>query len=458
MDWAKDSLGDNNRGPALKDLVQMFEFTDEFKEVRMIGPTRRIAWHYLPVYKADGTPVMNKWKQQTRIPKMCVAYDSKTGKLDPDKKCGYCEMKDAESSGYKVEAHTNVIDREIQQNAPEKKGKRSDTEKERRKLFGEKWFIKDSKKSSAFTPARYMVLKSSMGGKISDMTALNKKKIDGETQKFGPNHPKYGFDMNVKFDDTKKSPGDKYGCVKGDNTKLDEDEMKILLWDLFVLKPEDYETSKKEAKSFDKRIANAVGGSGGEDEDKSSSKKKSKGKADEEDWGDDEDLEDDDDSKKKKKKGKKSSKDDDDDWSDDDDSSSDDDDDDDEPKKKKKKKSSDDDDDEDDEPKKKKKKKKADDDDDDSSDDDEEDDEPKKKKKGKKKSSKDDDDDDDSSEDDDDDESKSKKKKKSKKSSDDDEEDDDDEPKSKKSSKKKKKSKDDDDDDSEDDDDGWDDD
>lgn len=460
MDWTTDKITNNDKGPKLSDLVDMLDLPSgaEFKAIRMIGPSRRVAKHYLPVFKQDGTPVM-KNGQQVRIPKVCLAYDDKTDEYSG--KCPYCKI---DPDTPKKEVHTNVIDREEQEAEPSKKKPRSDKEKKRRPMGpkGEKFFIKDGKSSKAWTPCRFQVIKSSVGGKISDYTSLNKKKLkDGSVKVFGPDHPKFGFDLQIKFDKN-KSGSEMYSVVKDDRTALTEEELDYLLWDIYTEQPEEYDVAKKEAASFAKRMeAGAKNGKNKDDDDdededdddrpkKSKSKKSSK--SEDEDWDDDEDFEsddeDDDEPKSKKKvkssKSSKSSKkksrdDDDDDWEDnddDDDENEEDEEEDERPKKSsksskksssKKKSKKDEDEDEDDDWE-------SDDDDSDDDDDDEEEERPKKKSKVNKKSSKskrsrDDDDEEEDEEDDDDEEDrpkKSKNKKSSKKKSRDEEDDDDD--------------------------------
>lgn len=473
MDWSRDRIGNNSKKPTLFDKVEGLKLEDgeDFTLIRMIGPSKRVAHHMMPVFKQDGTPVMNKWKQQTRIPKVCLAYNSKTGKFPEDsaKKCPYCKI---DPDAPKVEVHSNAIVRTLQEdfNAKKRNKQRSKKETKKRELFdGTSWYIAESKASKNLTPVRFFRITSSIGNKISDFTSLNKvkNKKTGETKVYAPQHQKYGFDLNIKFDNS-KSASEKYSIVKDDRTELTEEEMNYLLWDIDIDAPESFEEALKEAKSFKKRMdaAEMV-------ESKGKKKRKNDDDDDDDDWNedsdddnddDDEDEDDEDNSKKKKSKKDKSSKNKkkkkDDDDSDDDDDSEDWEDDEDEDEDDSEDDDSDDDnddedeDDEDDEPVKKKgkdkgkknkkgknKKKKKDDDDDDDdwdSDDDDED------------ADEDSDDDDDADEDDEDDKKSKKKSKKDKSSK-----------KNKKSSKKSKKDDDDDDeddDDSDDDSDDWDDD
>ena len=467
MDWTKDKVTNNDKGPKLPDLVEMLDTPSgaDFKLIRMIGPSKRVAKHYMPVFNAKGEAIIKKG-QQVKIPKICLAYNDTTNAFDKGP-CPYCKV---DPDAPKIEVHTNVIDREAQENAPGKQKPRSKKEDRERDMNGYMCKIKDNKQSGAYTPARFMVIKTSVGNKVSDFTALNKvkNKKTGKVVKYPPQHPKYGFDMNIKFDNT-KAGSEMYSVVRDERTPLTEEELDILLWDINIDQPETLEKAKAEAASLKKRM-DAAGNSGGsdsdDDEDDTPKKKGSKKAAESEDWDEDEDFEDDDEKPAKKKKKKPV-----------DDEDEDDEEEDEKPVKKKKKKPVEDDDDD-----------LEDDDEDEDEDDEEEEERPKKKsskkvvKSTKKKKPVDDDDDDEEDEeeedeDDDDEDEKPVKKsskkapvKKKKKPVEDDDEDEDDEEeddeeeeerpakKSKKpvkSTKKKKKPADDDDNDEDSD---WDDD
>lgn len=455
MDWTKDRIGGKEKAPMLSDLAETVNFKDgKAHTLRAIGPARRVARHWFTV--------LNKEGKEARFPKLCLAYNSDSGEFDG--KCPYCDI---DPGTPRVEVHQNFIERKYQEDAPRKPKPPSRAEREVVKHFGEKMFLKESKDSESWTPVRLAGLSTSPARKIADYTEVNKRKTEDGTQVFGPNHPRYGFDVIIKFNKD-RSPAEQYSVMKGENTKLTDEERKYLRWPLDLEKPDTLKEAKVEAERIKKKLAGAEDESDDDDDD-DDKPKKSKGKkksrqvdVEDEDFDDD----DEDDAPKKKKKSKSRDEDEDDEDEDeddrpkkkskskkrrDDDDDDEDDEDEDEPKSKKKKKKSkdedwdDDDEDEDDEPKSKKKKRKVEDDEDEDEDDDDDDDD-RPKKKSKKRSRDEDDDDDD-----DEDEKPAKKKKKSKSRDDDD--DDDDDPPFKPSKKKKKKSKDDDDDD-----DSWDDD
>ena len=434
MDWTKDRIGGGDKTPMLSDLAETLNLKDgKPHTVRAIGPARRVARHCFEVMKKDGGG-------KARFPKLCLAYNSDSGEFDG--KCPYCDI---DPNTPRIEVHQNFIDRKLQEDAPRKIKPPRGSEKELVRHMGEKMFLKESKSSESWTPVRLAALSTSPARKIADYTEVNKRKTEDGPQVFGPNHPRYGFDVIIKFDGS-RSPAEQYSVMKDENTKLTDEERKYLRWPLDLEKPDSLKDAKKEAERI---AAKLVGKEDDEDEDDDDKPKKSKGKKKSRQVDiEDEDFDDDEDEPKSKKNKAKSKRRDDDDEDDDDEE--------DEPRSKKSKSTSkkrrddddEDDEDEDDEPKSKKKpaKKKADDWDDDDEDEDDEDDKPRGKKKPSKKSRDDDDD-----EEDEDDEPKSKKKKRKVEEDDDDDEDEDDRPK-KKSSKttSKKRSRDDDDDDDED--------
>lgn len=337
-----------------------------------------------------------------------------------------------------------AISRKAQKNAPAKSPKPTATE--RKTGFKEM----DSDTYTPWVPVRFPF---SVIGKLKELKGINTVEVKGETKAFPVTHQKYGCDVKILYDSS-KPPANQYEVQMGGRTKISEEELEALKYDLTDLETAD---DKEETKRNFERWAKANG---------IKTKKKARDDDDDEDEdlpdddGDDEDEDEDDEPKSKKKskikaktKGKSKSRDDEDDDDEDlDDIDLDDDEDDDEPKSKSKKSKS----------KPKKSKSRDDDDEDEDLDDEEEEEEPKSKSKKKSKKSKDDDLDDldDLDDDDDEDEPKSKSKKKSKSRDEDEEEDlddDEDEPKSKKkkvkgkAKTKSKKSRDDEDDEEDDD-------
>lgn len=392
VDWSgktQNQFNNRTNDPRLSDMAEVVELKGgKPKTLRLIGQARRIAVHWIEIRKKDGG--------KARIPRLCLAYDSDNGTFNG--KCPYCETL---GSSPRIQTLSNVIDRDEQENPPRKIVKPQGKEKKLVKHFGEEVYLKESKESPSWTPIKLISLSTSAANKIVDLSDTNKRKMkDGKKKSFGADHPKYGFDIVIKYDKNRE-PANQYSVMKGDNTELTEEELEYLRWRLDLEKPKTLAEATLDAKQLYKNLVNKPDGSGDEDEDEddddsSSKKKKKKSDFDDTDFDDDEDE-----GKSSKKSKKKSRRDDDEDDEDEDaDEDSDDDDEDDEPRNKKskssKKKSRDDDEDEDE--------------DDEDAEDEDEDDEPRKKKskassKSKSKSKKSKRDDDDEDEDDDSDDS-----------------------------------------------------
>ncbi|AXG67282.1 single strand DNA binding protein [Dickeya phage vB_DsoM_AD1] len=389
-------------------------------------------WVSIRLLDLDLLPIKKHWikimggkdkDKEIKIPRMCVSFDpDNQNKPLNGMKCPYCGIAHGnDESGapaqYDYKWYAQAIIRDEQAAAPRKMPKLTKNEQKtgKKEMGSESW-----------TPVQCIPLSNSLAGKIRELgernihTVKDKKSGKKSKQAFQVNHPKYGCDIEIKYN-AKKSPAERYTIERGDHTPLTEEEKGYLTWD-FDNWNEIYDMLgrlNEEAAMADFKKMDVVGVNTNDD-------------------GDDDEDDDDDMALGRKKKGGKADKkkrrnDDDDDDEDDDD----DDDEDDRPSKSKKSKPS------------KSRKLLDDDEDDDDEDDDDEDDRPSKKKKSSKekksskvkskKSKKSDDDDDDE------DESPKKKKKKSsdkvkssdkkkkKKSSDD---DDDDAPKKKKKKKK----------------------
>lgn len=377
-------------------------------------------WVSIRLLETDLLPVKKHWikimggkdkDKEIKIPRICVAFDpDNQGKPLRGMKCPYCGIAHGnDESGapaqYDYKWYAQAIVRDLQASAPRKQSKHTKQEQKtgKKEMGSESW-----------TPVQAIPLTNSLAGRIKELGERNihqvkdKKSGKKSQQQFQVNHPKYGCDIEIKYN-PKKSPADRYTIERGEHTPLTEDEKGYLIWD-FDNCEEIYDLLGRlnEADALaDFKKMDVLGG--GEDAD------------------DDNDDDDDEDGMAlgKKKKGGKDKK-----RRSVDDDEDEDDDEDDRPSKSKKAKPS--------------KSKRLLDDDEDDEDEDDEDDRPSKKKKSskdKKSSSKD---------------KKSSKVKSKKSSKDDDDEDEDEKPKKKKKSsdkvkssdkKKKKKSSDDDEDD-----------
>lgn len=382
-------------------------------------------WVSIRLLDTDLLPIKKHWikimggkdkDKEIKIPRLCVNFDpDNQNKPLRGMKCPYCGIAHGnDESGapaqYDYKWYAQAIIRDEQAAAPRKMPKL--TKKE----------LKTGKKemgSESWTPVMCIPLTNSLAQKIKELgernihTVKDKKSGKKSKQAFQVNHPKYGCDIEIKYN-AKKAPAERYTIERGDHTPLKDFEKEYLTWD-FDNWEEIYDMlgrlNEADALTDFKKMDVLGVNPGDDDEDDddddgmSLGKKKKGGKADkkkrrsmdDDDEDDDDDDEDDRPSKSKKSKPSKSKR-----LLDDEDD--DDDDEDDRPSKKKKsskdkksskvkskksKRSSDDDEDEDDKPKKKKKKssdkvKSSDKKKKKKSSDDDDDDAPKKKKKKKK--------------------------------------------------------------------------
>lgn len=399
-----DAVSDNSSRDNLRetDLWEIFPLAK--KAAGQWTTIRILALDFLPIKKHWVRIMGGKEKDKLfKIPMMCVSFDPDSRDPLRGMKCPFCALEHGDDKSgapaqFDFKWFVQAISRDEQESKPRKLPKHS---KEEQKTG------KKSKDSDSWTPVVVVPITNSLANKIKQLGERNFHKVkDKKTgkkveQAFPINHPKYGCDVEIKYD-AKAAAANKYTVERGKHRPITEEESEYLTWNF-----EDWEKiydalgrlSEKDALTEFKRM-DIIGGSEvvdgdddeDDDEDSMSLGKKKKGKDkksdkkrrkldDDEDEDDDEDDEDEDDSKSKKKKKSKSRKL----LDDDEDDDEDDEDEDEEDSKKKKKKSSskssksskssD-------KSSKKKKSKKSDDDD--------EDDEDSKKSKKKKKSSSDD--------------------------------------------------------------------
>ena len=389
LETSKPKIGGGNERPRLSDVFKTFEWPKKpkFVRLRLVGGITSYAYRWFEVKTKDGG--------KATFPIQRLNWDAEAETYDSTKKDPFAKIPGRDDVKY----YMNALIRDIQENYNHKKASKKFTKKELKTGFKEI-------ESDSETPFEALRMPPSLVQKIQELADLNKvtDKKSGKKITKDVSDEKYGIDLEIKFDSSKKG-GDMYAIQKAERTPLTDEEKEYLLQPIFdAVQPMSLEEALEEVKRLKKSVIVPEGSEAASD--------------DPDDEDEDYDDEDDDEPAKKKGKGKdKSAKgkkkakdeDDDDDEDDEDDEDSDDDDEDD-----------------------------SDEDSDDDSDDDDNDDKPVKGKKGKSKKSDEDDDGDEDEEEEDD------------------EDDDDDEPKSKKSKSKskvnkksrgKKKSKDDDDDD-----------
>ncbi len=350
-----------SKSPRMSDFCEEMAWPTTFSSVRIVGPVMAYCQIWFTVKSEEG--------KESSFPKLCLDFDGENDTFSTDI-CPYRAM----GAGREAKEYwVNVIDRNLQEDRKYKPLKGSEA-KEVEMLGYKCKLVTIAGNGGSKTPVRALRIPSSAAETLQALTALNKKTMkDGTKKAFESSHPRYGFDISIKYDAKGKGTA-KYAIQKGDASALSEEELEYGIWKLDCLKPEPLAVAKKEASDIKKRAY--IKGKKDEpakkfmddDEDESPKKKGKRAVIDDDDVIDMNDDDEDESPKKKKKRPV-------------------DDEDDDEPPVKKKKKPVDDDDDEDEPPVKKKKKPiddlddDLDDDDDGDGDSDDDDDEPPAKKK-----------------------------------------------------------------------------
>lgn len=209
--------------PYVKEVVEMVELDDNFKELRILPNSAVTAGvHYLPLFNKDGEPVMSKFnkKEQATKPVFCLAWDFENACPDPEKSCPYCEAR----LDLREETYVEVIDRDVQEQEPSKhKPSKSEANTG----------VKSKDNSGSWTPVRVWRLNNTLIGRIQKLESLNKHKIDGERQPVSVDDEEYGCDLHVSYtDNSKVPPTDRYQVQKGDHSPIEDEENDYLIWDV----------------------------------------------------------------------------------------------------------------------------------------------------------------------------------------------------------------------------------
>lgn len=342
MDWTDTSQWERKGGgPRMSEKVEVAKLGDKWTTHRLIGKPIVIASHWINIYNPDSK------KKPKGFPKPCHgAYVADDGSMQIDaSKCAYCTILENTPN---ITAYSNAINRSKAENPPRKMGKPTRYEKKLRKLHGTAAYYKEDLNTDMWTPVEIIRITTSLGKKISEIASLNTRKTEEGKKAFGPEHPKFGFDLMLKYNEKAASPGEMYSAQKGENSKLTREEMEYLRWNVPTEVTENPKDAEKEAKRVKSKVTdrtNVLMFPELAEQEKKKSKGDKHGKYrdqfdedDDDEDEDDEDEDEDEDDKRSSKKSKKSSKkaskksrrDDDDDDDEDEDSFSDDDEDEDE--------------------------------------------------------------------------------------------------------------------------------
>jgi hypothetical protein len=223
----------------MNDFADMVEWPEgDYKSYRMIGPIYSVCniWFNIATQRKP---------EGQAIPKQCLDHDGETDKMTSDA-CPFRNSgKGRESKSYYV----NVIDREEQEG---RKYKPITDRKREKHLDHVAYWGKagDSRK----TPVRLLEIPDSQIDKLVGFKKLNKvKKKDGTAVAMDISDSRFGCDINLLFDPSKKGPA-RYDVQKGDRTPITEEEEGYLLYRPDMLKPMSLEAAKREMSDLNTKI------------------------------------------------------------------------------------------------------------------------------------------------------------------------------------------------------------
>ena len=272
--------------PRVSDLVELYKFPDgKFGALRFIGPIYAYCGHWVKTKRKDGS--------KGSFYAQCSGWDTKTGKFDSTKQCAWCDNSDSDLMGERTiskttEYYSNAIDRKAQRNKPE------DAQEPSKKELKDGFITKDS---DTWTPVRAVRTTSNTFKRIRSLRDLNVHEDEnGDSKAFTVSHPKFGMDVNIKYNSKADSPGDMYEVQRGECTPLKKSEKGYLIWNLgdMVEQPSYEETLTKYNDWYSRITGKKAKNSKTRDEDDDDDfedTKKSKGKKRPVDDDDDDDFE-----------------------------------------------------------------------------------------------------------------------------------------------------------------------
>lgn len=229
----------NNKKPVkISDLCGFYgkeNYTKEFKFIRLFGPIKSRAMHCVEGRTVDSKGVAKKFIYYVD----CANYNDETGGFD-DHDCPYCKY----GFPLQVKFYQNAIIRELEENAPDNRGQRTEFEKTPQTIEGVKYFVKEDPdvKKGAWTPVRIVEIPKALATKLGNMEESNFIK-DPETGKrisMPVTDLQYGIDLCIKYDPDAAANA-KYALEKdmdsGRTPITKEIRREYLIWDLKFPKP-----------------------------------------------------------------------------------------------------------------------------------------------------------------------------------------------------------------------------
>lgn len=278
------------RPDEIVDLMALPDAT--YIRVRLIGGVMQTGGYWVNVLKKD--------KSIGRFKAPCVSWNPETNSQDPEVADPWrdfeAEMIEAgvdrqnRIMNFSKEYFMNAIIRKYQEEEPKNKPNPTEEEIE----TGCK-----SKDSDSWTPVRVISLPASLLDSIQKLKSINTHKVrmkDGsvQTKAFAPNHPKFGCDLLIMRDTSKKGAA-QYSVQMSSHSPLTAEEQEYLTYDLDLLFQEvdaaqvqaDFDGWAKRNKYLIDRCFGRVD-AGEDDEDEKPARRKATRKHVEDDYDEDE--------------------------------------------------------------------------------------------------------------------------------------------------------------------------
>ena len=245
----------------MSDLVEVYDknnYKNSQKRVRLLGPVVSQCWHTVQCERRKddngNTPKGMSADFWFYVP--CANYNPKTMQYE-DHDCPFCKAKVPASIRY----YTNAIIRDLEDTAPANKGIRTEEEKVAKFLGENKFFLKESKETQAFTPVRVLEIPRSLTSKLKNIESTNYY-MDENGRRVNAKlcDLQYGVDLFF-FYNPDKEPANMYDVVRdvdsGKTPISKEYRRELLLWDITKTPEIDVEAVKSSFKNVAARILNA---------------------------------------------------------------------------------------------------------------------------------------------------------------------------------------------------------
>lgn len=211
-----DSKGSKNR-PRWTDEVREHKFPHrQWEPIRAIGGVTVIFNHWVKAYNSDGKLI--------NFPIMCEGFDQDSETQDSSK-CWACKADVYGSKRY----YGNWIIRSEQEGKP---AKPRPTKKDAKFMT-----VKDE----GWNPVRVIGLPPSLVDKLLGLKERNRHKVkDKDTgekvqKTFYHSNPRYGFDVDLKYNPDAKGAGNQWDIQQGSPTALTDEEKAYLLYDMEII-------------------------------------------------------------------------------------------------------------------------------------------------------------------------------------------------------------------------------